>query len=168
MTGFATIPGRGTLTLVRSLPGPIERVWAHLTKPELLATWFSDGVVADRVGGDVRFDMGASGRITAIQPPRLLEYTWNEDDASEGPVVDSLVRWELAPDGDRVRLTLTHSRLPENEILGHSAGWHTFVERMEARLDGREPDAFEARYPALKAEYVKHFASTPTAGDHVS
>ena len=65
----------------------------------------------------VRFEMGATGRVTAYEPPHLLEYTWSEKDLSRGPIVDALVRWELAEEGGRVRLTLTHSRLAENELL---------------------------------------------------
>ena len=168
MTGYATISAPSTLTLVRSVRGPIERVWVHLTEPKLLAKWFSDGTVADRVGGEVSFEMGATGRITAFDPPRLLEYTWNEEDASVGPVTDALVRWELAQDGDRVRLTLTHARLPQGELLGHAAGWHAFVERMEACVDGRDPVSFETRYPQLKAEYVKRLSAAGDRVDHVS
>lgn len=155
MNDFATITGRSTITLVRDLPGPIERVWAYLTEPQFLAKWFSNGVVADRVGGDVRFEMGASGRVTAFQPPRLLEYTWNEQESSCGPVFDALVRWELAENGERVRLTLTHSRLPENERTAHAAGWHTFLERLHACLEGRDPVSIEARCAQLKTEYAK-------------
>lgn len=151
---LATIPDRNTLKFVRHLPGPIERVWAYLTDPKFLAEWFSDGVVADHAGGEVRFDMGASGRITAYEPPHLLEYTWNEEDAAEGPLADALVRWELAEEGSRVRLTLTHSRLPEVEVLGHGAGWHAFLERLSARVEGREPQPFMELYAPLKTAYA--------------
>jgi uncharacterized protein YndB with AHSA1/START domain len=144
-----------TLRLVRHLPGPIERVWRYLTDPKFLIKWFSDGVVADSVGGEVRFEMGATGRVTAYEPPHLLEYTWNEEDASAGPVVDALVRWELAEDGTRVRLTLTHSRLPENEVLAYGAGWHAFLQRLSACVDGREPQPMAELYARYKAEYAK-------------
>ena len=154
MNDLAKITGRSTLTFERYLPGPIERVWAYLTDPKLLAKWFSDGVVADRVGGEVRFEIGATGRVTAYQPPRLLEYTWNEEEASSGPIDDALVRWELSEEGERVRLTLTHSRLPENEVLAHGAGWHAFLERMAARIDGRDPESFEGLFAQLKTTYA--------------
>ncbi|HVN68721.1 MAG TPA: SRPBCC family protein [Candidatus Binatia bacterium] len=153
MTDMATIADRDTLTLVRRLPGPIERVWAYLTDPQLLVEWFSDGVVADRVGGEVRFEMGATGRVTAFEPPRLLEYTWNELEHARGPIADTIVRWELCDEGDGVRLTLTHSRLPEPEVLTHGAGWHTFLERLVSRVNGREPEPIEKLYARLKLEY---------------
>ena len=137
----------------RTLPGPIERVWAFLTDPKLLARWLSDGVVADRIGGEVRFEMGADGRITALEPPHLLEYTWNERELSRGPIVDALVRWELAEAGGRVRLTLTHKRLSAAEAIAHGAGWHAFLDRLSATVDGNEPPELMPRYTLLRDEY---------------
>ncbi|MDQ6931258.1 MAG: SRPBCC family protein, partial [Candidatus Eremiobacteraeota bacterium] len=154
MTDLATIAERSTLMFVRHLPGPIDRVWAYLTDPKFLIKWLSDGVVADGAGGVVRFEMGATGRITAYQPPHLLEYTWNEEEASCGPVADALVRWELAEEGDGVRLTLTHSRLPENEVFAHGAGWHAFLQRLSACIDGRDPKPFAELYARCKPYYV--------------
>jgi len=154
MTDLAAISDRSTLIFVRHFPGPIERVWAYLTDPKLLATWFSDGIVSDRVGGDVRFEIGATGHLTAYQPPTLLEYTWNEEESSCGPVANALVRWELAEDGDDVRLTLTHSRLPEKELLAHGAGWHTFLDRLAAHVDGRDPQPVDELFERFKAEYA--------------
>jgi uncharacterized protein YndB with AHSA1/START domain len=159
MNDFATINEEQTVTLERDLPGPIERVWAFLTDPKLLAQWFSDGIVADRVGGEVRFEMGAEGRITAYEPPRLLEYTWNEPDLSRGAILDTLVRWELAEAGNRVRLTLTHKRLSEAEAVAHSAGWHAFLECLSASVDGREPPQLMERFAQLKGEYSKRYGA---------
>ena len=153
MNDRAIVTDRNTLTLVRHLPGPIERVWAYLTDPTLLVTWFSDGVVAGVVGGEVRFDMGATGRVTVFDPPHVLEYTWSELELSRGPIADSLLRWELAEDGDGVRLTLTHSRLPEREVVSHSAGWHAFLHRFSACLDGRDPEPIEELYARFTSEY---------------
>lgn len=155
MTGLANIDERGTLTFVRHLPGAIERVWAYLTDPKFLVMWLSDGIVADRVDGEVRFDMGATGRITAYEPPRLLEYTWNELELSRGPIANTLVRWELSEEGDRVRLTLTHSRLPGSEVLAHGAGWHAFLQRLSACVDGREPEPIKELCERYKVEYAR-------------
>jgi len=154
MSDLATIADRSVLTFVRHYPGPIERVWAYLTDPKLLEKWLLGGVVADRVGGEVRFEIGATGNVTAYEPPHLLEYTWNEEEASAGPVADSIVRWELSEEGGGVRLTLTHSRLPEIEVLGHAAGWHTFLQRLAACVDGRDPEPIEDLFPRLKDEYT--------------
>ena len=155
MSELATITDGGTLIFVRRLPGPIERIWSYLTDPTFLINWFSGGAVADYVGGDVRFDMGATGRVTVFEPPRVLEYTWNELVRSQGAIVDSLVRWELAEEGNGVRLTLTHSRLSKKEALLHGAGWHAFLHRLSACADGRTPEPIGELYQRFKAEYVK-------------
>jgi uncharacterized protein YndB with AHSA1/START domain len=153
MNELATIDEHNTVMLVRDLPGPIERVWAFLTDPKLLARWLSDGIIADRVGGEVRFEMGAQGRITIFEPPHVLEYTWNEPELARGPILDTVVRWELAAAGNRVRLTLTHMRLSEAEAITHRAGWHAFVDRLSARVDGREAPEIMERYAQLLNEY---------------
>lgn len=159
MNDLATIDERNTLVLVRDLPGPIDRVWAFLTDPKFLERWFSDGVVADQVGGEVRFGMGAEGHITAYEPPHILEYTWNEPNKSRGPVLDSLVRWELAAAGSRVRLTLTHARLSESEAILHGAGWHAFLDRLSASLNGSEPPEIMERIAQLRGPYSERYGA---------
>lgn len=154
MSDLATMQ-RNSLTLVRLLPGPIERVWAYLTEPKLLAEWFSAGTIAAFVGGDVQLEMGATGRITAFEPPHVLAYTWNELELSRGAIVDSVIRWELLEVGDGVRLTLTHSHLSEKEVRFHSAGWHAFLHRLSARLHGRAPEPIGELYARFKAEYER-------------
>jgi uncharacterized protein YndB with AHSA1/START domain len=163
MNDFAAIDEHNSVTLVRDLPGPIERVWAFLTDPKFLSRWFSNGVVADHVGGEARFEMGAEGRVTAYEPPHLLEYTWNELDRSRGSILDTLVRWELTDAGKRVRLTLTHKRLSELEAILHSAGWHTFLDRLSASVDGREPPHTMERFAQLQSEYGKRYNVDLTA-----
>jgi uncharacterized protein YndB with AHSA1/START domain len=157
MNDFATIDEHQTLTLVRDLPGPIERVWAFLTDPHFLTRWFSEGTVADRVGGKVRFEMGAEGRITAYEPPRLLEYTWNEPNLARGPILDAVVRWELLEVESHVRLTLTHRRLSDLEAIGHGAGWHAFLDRLSASFEGCEPPQIMERFALLQREYGKRY-----------
>lgn len=157
MNDYATIDEQNTVSLVRYLPGPIERVWKFLTEPALLARWFSDGSVADYVGGSVQFAMRAEGRITIYDPPRILEYTWNEPDLDRG-IIDTIVRWDLAEAGNRVRLTLTHMRLSGVEAVEHSAGWHTFVDRLAACADGREPGDLMERFAQLREEYYLRYS----------
>ncbi len=153
MTELATIADRSTLIFVRRLPGPIERVWPS-NGLQAFGAVFSDGIVADRVGGEVRFEIGATGRVTAYQPPTLLEYTWNEEEASCGPVAGALVRLALPKTEVTCDFTLTHLRLPENEILAHGAGCDTFLERLSACMDGRDPQPIDELFERLKAEYA--------------
>ncbi len=149
-----------TLRFERTLPGPIERVWAHLVEPELRALWLASGPIEARVGGALtmifhndrlspieevvperyrQYD-GANftARITAFEPPHLLAHTWD----------DSEVRFELtALDDGRVRLVLTHRGLGDGEErTGVLAGWHTHLDILGDRLAGAVPRAFWATH----------------------
>ena len=78
-----------------------------------------------------------SGTILACKAPSLLAYTWGtEPDASH-------VRFELAEEGDRVRLTVTHSRVVKRPMMTSvSAGWHAHLDLLVAELEERAPDGF--------------------------
>lgn len=150
---LGTIVDGRAVRFERLLSGPIERVWDYLTNPERLPEWFHAGSVASKVGGNVGFAMGVEGRVTVYEPPRVLEYTWNETDAPCGPIRGALVRWELTAQGDQVRLILVHSRLLKGALTMLGAGWQTFLDRLAARLCGRSPGSIETAYAALEPVY---------------
>src|SRR5688500_730036 len=91
--------GPAEVRIVRVLPGPIERVWAHLTESKKRARWFCGGVLEQKVGGKVEFamvhknlaphetppakyaevhDPGVTfdGRVLRCEAPSLLTYTF--------------------------------------------------------------------------------------------
>lgn len=160
MTELGTLIDRRAVRFERFLPGPIERVWDFLSDGKRLPTWFYAGSIEPRVGGVVHFENGVDGHVTAYEPPNLLEYTWNEVDAPCGEIANALVRWELSTVGERVRLVLIHSRVPEPVVTMLGAGWHTFLDRLDARLADRDPGAIATAYAALKPTYEAHFVQT--------
>ncbi|MGD1065650.1 MAG: SRPBCC family protein [Vulcanimicrobiaceae bacterium] len=159
MNDLATFISPGTLRFERELPGPIDRVWDYLTKTELLATWFDGGTIGTEVGADATFTFGMHGRITVYEPPHVLEYTWNEPETSTGPIVDTLVRWELQPRGEQVLLTLTHSRIATSSVAGFGAGWHAGLAGLDAALSGTPESGVDSDYAALAPLYDEHVAS---------
>lgn len=169
--------GTDRIRLQRLLPGPIERVWAYLTEPELRATWLADGAMDLKTGGDVELVFRNSsltghaddrpparyaelagavsmhGRITACKPPQLLAYTWAEGDDG-----CSEVRFQLSAEGDEVRLVVEHSRLGAREaLLSVSGGWHTHLDILVDRLAGRTPAPFWQTHDRLEAEYAQRW-----------
>lgn len=168
---YAVFTGPATVRLERLLPGPIERVWSYLTDSNKRATWLAAGEMDLRVGGHVEHifhnngltqnddpppekyaqygdESRMTGQITAIDPPRLLAYTWAEDTG------DSEVRFELTPVADKVRLVLTHSELTERSVkVGASGGWHAHLDILAARLNDETPDGFWRSFNRLEAEY---------------
>lgn len=168
-----------TVRIERLLPGPIERIWTCLTEPDKRRTWLAGGAMKLQVGGAVElvfhnnaltgqpddlpppnyatmggeFRMG--GRIVECRPPSLLAYTWGEASGE-----DSLVRFELAEKGDRVSLRVTHSRLPDRaQMLSVAGGWHTHLDILADRLQGRAPRPFWATHTQLEAQYAERFSS---------
>ena len=125
------------------LPVPVDRAWAALTDPQVIARWLTCQDVAfdARPGGSYRlFDGDATGVVTRVQPRTLLEYTWIMAGWPPG-ATPSLVRWELSPasGGKRTRLRLTHSALPDQPTRdAHDAGWDpSFLDKLLAWLSLR-------------------------------
>ncbi len=174
MTDFGTIIDAHTVRFERLLPGPVERVWDYLTKPELLALWLADAKKLElRPGGcvELQFEVGEvperkecggdviQGVITRYEPPRVLAYSWVSP--AEGrppeqvPTTDSVVTFELEPRGKDVLLVLTHRRLPTVGIHRFAAGWHTHLGILEARARGQQPKPFLDVFNAVQSAYEK-------------
>jgi uncharacterized protein YndB with AHSA1/START domain len=127
------------LRFERHLSHPVEKVWDALTSPARLAKWFAPGEIELRLGGKVYLaftddDTVFDGRVTALAPPRLLEFTWTDRGIDRG-----LVRWELSAEDGGTRLVLTHN-VPEAARsfgLPALAGWHSLLEKLAALLDGK-------------------------------
>jgi uncharacterized protein YndB with AHSA1/START domain len=90
------------MRLERLLPGPIERVWDHLTRPENVKRWLANDISLEgKVGGEVTLELedGAvvTGTVTRYEPPHAIAYTWD----------DGHVSFELVPRGPNVLLVLT-------------------------------------------------------------
>lgn len=161
----------GEVRIVRTLPGPIERVWDYLVDPEKRARWFAGGPMEPRKGGKVELffhhkniapdeippedhkqvqDPGFKMAATVLrwEPPHVLSYTFDED---------SDVTFELTPQGKSVQLVLTHrSRGTDLPFLqGYASGWHTHVAHLIALLEGAPRPPFWAMHLRLKPEYQK-------------
>ncbi len=144
--------GGAIVAFERLIARPVDKVWAALTVPERVADWLARAEIDPRVGGRyaLRFDGGKdfmTGTITRIEAPRLLEFSWREND---GPV-ESRVLWELEPDGDGCRLRLTHTfPAGASDLEGFVSGWHTHLDA----LGGGVPVPWnKARWEAIDAEY---------------
>jgi uncharacterized protein YndB with AHSA1/START domain len=172
-------PGKFTtpaeVRLVRTLPGPIERVWEYLTDPEKRARWFAGGAMEPKPGGKVELffkhkniapdetppekmkhvqDPGFAMPATILrwEPPHVLSYTFDED---------SEVTFELTAQGKNVQLVLTHRAGPEDlsSITGYASGWHSHLAQLIALLEGAPRPPFWPMHARLKGEYVKLLAA---------
>lgn len=140
-----------TVEFKRLIPGPIALAWDYLTRPELLKTWFADVTIEPRVGGVVEVNFaedtcggcsaGVRGVVLEFRPPHAIAFTWIQlkalADGSLQERDEGEVRFELAARGDKVLLTLLHSRLPADELISHSAGWHAYLENLASLMAAR-------------------------------
>jgi uncharacterized protein YndB with AHSA1/START domain len=125
----------------RTLPGPVGRVWQHLTEPPKLEGWFGPGsIIEPRKGGNVSLMMGGhiAGIVTQWLPERRLTYSWNVLAPGETLSVypESYLTLELASAGNKVMLTLTHLPILERFEKQNAMGWHTFLDVLAATLSG--------------------------------
>ena len=137
---FLKLPG---VRLERVLPGPIERLWDHLTNTRLLQAWFGDkSEIEPRQGGAVRLmDGHIRGTVTQWQPPHRLTYTWNVFGPGDSPAAvsaypESYLTLELRDQGDQVSLVLTHLPVLERFEKQNAMGWHTFLDILSDTLEG--------------------------------
>jgi len=162
----------GEVRLVRLLPGPIERVWEFLIDPKKRARWFCGGVLEQKAGGKVEFamchknlapgevppakyaevhDPGVTfeGRVIRCEPPRLLAYTFGSK--------NSVVTFELMPQGKQVLLVLTHrTRGTERAQLGnYGTGWHLHLAMLVAQMERTPRPRFWALFAKLEAGYKR-------------
>jgi uncharacterized protein YndB with AHSA1/START domain len=162
-TAFGELGADGTLRFERLLPGPIERVWDYLTKPELLATWIAPFAIPATPGTAFQHVWNAEsrfeGRVRIYDPPHTLAYDWNEATAPGGPIIDTILRFDLAADGDRVRLVLTHRVLPAHARISVGAGWHAHLDALIAHASAAAPIDPTARYHAVAPAYHEYFGA---------
>jgi uncharacterized protein YndB with AHSA1/START domain len=138
---------RAGVRLERLLPGPITRVWDHLTRPELLPGWFGGhSSIEARVGGAVSLMNGhVRGTVTRWAPPHQLSYTWNVFAPGDGPDAvsaypESYLTLTLETRDDQVLLTLDHLPVLERFEKQNAMGWHTFLDILSDTLEPRAVD----------------------------
>ena len=141
----------------RLLPGPVELVWAHLTQTDKLAAWYGEnGVIEPREGGRVSLMGGhIKGVVTQWKPHSRLAYTWNVfgPGEAESPYPESYLTFELTPQGDQVRLVLTHLPVLDRFEQQNMMGWHTFLDMLVATLASRPPEPRRAYMERNAAKY---------------
>jgi uncharacterized protein YndB with AHSA1/START domain len=134
-----------SLSLVRRIRARPSIVFEALTTPEGIACWWGpdDGpvVLAEidlRVGGRfrVRFRMldgsehESSGEYLEVVPAKRLAMSWRWA-GGEDPG-ESLLEFNLRAIPEGTEITLTHSRLHDEETRrSHEAGWSGSLEKLE-------------------------------------
>jgi uncharacterized protein YndB with AHSA1/START domain len=157
--GSLTIEGdRATMTFQRRLPYPVEVVWAAITDPAERKAWFGETTIDPRPGGVITTVADGppaavearrmTGRILVWDPPHVLEHEWRQRVTE-----DSVVRYELVPDGDGTLLTFTHRGLSVSTAKGFIPGTHAFLDRLDAHLASDPLPEWNRRYAEVAPAY---------------
>jgi uncharacterized protein YndB with AHSA1/START domain len=170
---FGEISEAGAIRFERLLPGPIERVWEYLVDSEKRGRWLASGPMDVRAGGEFEYvwrnseltghddptpekyagyaEHRMKGHVIEADPPHRLVHSF--DEYGESP---NEVTIELAEKGDKVLLTLTHRRLSGRAgMLSVGSGWHTHLDVLQARLEGRDPPPFWKSHERIEQEYQR-------------
>lgn len=161
-TIYATDRG-WTITLPRELDAPIDEVWTAITEVEPVAQWTpfrpdhslaieGDVVLVETDGSDAEVE----SRVTAVNRPTLLEFTWGTDP----------IRITLEETDGNTALSFSHV-LRDRESAGMTAaGWHICLDGLDYLLGGNEVPEIHGRaamaygWQDLQHAYDAMFAQT--------
>ena len=169
-----------TVRFERLLPGPIEKVWPYLADSDKRAQWFTSGALPAKVGepfemtfhhadysphkappppGYEKVDSEGhrmTSILLALEPPHHLAFSFGKTtDPSQYTEVD--IRLTAQADG-KVKLTLTHSKLPDRDYaLNISGGWHCHLTMLQEKAEGRVPPSIWDVWRKLEGVYDKRY-----------
>ncbi len=135
-----TVPTYVYVTYIRA---GAEQVWKALTDADLTARYWGHANVSDWQPGSAwehqRTDGSGAvdvvGRVLAAEPPTRLVVTF-EDPGAEPAEDPSVVTFLVEPHQDIVRLTVTHEKLTDAEMLdGVSQGWPAVLANLKSLLE---------------------------------
>jgi uncharacterized protein YndB with AHSA1/START domain len=133
----------------RIFNAPVTRVWKALTDVDQMRQWYFDlKEFKPQVGFEFEFIVEHEGnsyhhlcRVTEVIPEKKVAYTWRYKDEPG----DSLVTFDLSPEGEKTRLKLTHTgietfpRTPAYARKNFETGWTTILDS-ELRQFVEKPD----------------------------
>ncbi len=135
-----------TVVVEREFPFPPERLWRALTQPELIEEWLMKNDFRPVVGHGftLRGDWGGvlDCVVRAVEPNRMLSYTWDFDHEDPAYGLKSVVTFTLTPTaaGTRLSVEQTGFRPDQKQAFGGAhAGWRRFLETLE-QVVAREDD----------------------------
>ncbi|HEY3876728.1 MAG TPA: SRPBCC domain-containing protein [Candidatus Kapabacteria bacterium] len=133
----------------RTFLAPIATVWDAITNNDAMKHWyFKLPEFRPEVGFEFEFEGGPPEKtyihkckVTEVFPQKKLAYSWRFD----GYKGNSTVTWELFPDGEKIKLRLTHF------------GLDTFAENNDPALGAHN---FQAGWTDIIGRSLKEFVET--------
>lgn len=136
------------IVVVQSIAAPVEDVWSAITEKDQMVQWFFDNIpeFQPEVGFSTEFQVTNEGRtfthcwkVVRAVPHQVVEYQWNYREYQG----DSLVTFELTPEGSTTQIKLTHAAtedfddsVPEFQRESGVNGWNYLIsERLKIYLE---------------------------------
>lgn len=129
------------VVIERTLNASAERVWKAITDKDQMKQWYLNlEEFKPEVGFEFSFEGGPARylhlcKITRVEYQRTLQYTWRFG-GIEG---DSLVTFELFPEGSSTKLRLTHEGIdtfPSDKVGSKEEFAEGWVHLVESSLKG--------------------------------
>ena len=131
------------VTYIRTTP---EKVFDAITRPEISRRyWDHENVSEDwQPGSDWQHikvketrTVELVGKVIESNPPKRLVISWANESQKDDPDQYSRVTYDIEPQGDMVKLTVSHDELqPGSGMLkGISAGWPIVLSSMKSFLE---------------------------------
>jgi uncharacterized protein YndB with AHSA1/START domain len=123
------------LVMERSYDATPAQIWAALTDPTQMKLWYLN--IPDfkaELGHQFQFEGGPPDKtylhkcvVKEVVPNQVIAYSWRFD----GYPGDSLVRFEILPEGEKTKVRLTHSGIesfmspdtPDFDVKNFEMGW---------------------------------------------
>ena len=127
--------GRPAVRFVRRYPHPVSRVWAAVSEPAELASWFPSNVAFEpREGATIHFSGDSyaedmAGEVLIFDPPHRLSFTWGDNE----------LHLSVVADGEGCQLTLIDVLANRDEAARNGAGWHACLATLQIHLTGSRP-----------------------------
>jgi uncharacterized protein YndB with AHSA1/START domain len=125
------------VVIERTFNAAVTRVWEALTNVDQMRQWYFDlKEFKPEIGFEFEFVVEHEGntyhhlcKVTQVIPQKKIAYTWRYN----GEPGNSLVTFELFPEGNKTRLKLTHTgietfpKTPAYARKNFEAGWTAIV-----------------------------------------
>ncbi|WP_375313082.1 SRPBCC domain-containing protein [Bradyrhizobium sp. A5] len=130
-----------SVVIEREFAAPAERIWRALTQPHLIEEWLMKNDFKPSVGHrfNLRGEWGGvlDCEVLAIEPQRMLAYTWNFSHADAAFDLKSVVTFTLTATGAGTHLRVEQagfSPTQKQAYGGAHAGWKQFFTKLDELL----------------------------------
>jgi uncharacterized protein YndB with AHSA1/START domain len=138
---YAMVPDYVYVTYIRAAA---EQVWRALTDADLTARYWGHANISDWQAGSAwehrRADgsgiADVTGQVLEADPPRRLVITFEDSPDEAAQREPSVVTFLVEPHQDIVRLTVTHEKLPNDDMRrGIAQGWPAVLANLKSLLE---------------------------------